>query len=182
MKDKKTSHNYILMLVTASLLAALNIILGKFLMIPLGTSHRISLGGIPVNIAGFAFGPVIGGAVGLVGDVVGCIMSGMPINPIIALGSCAVGVASGLIPRKWVLDNKFLGFFTVCMTSQLFGSVIIKSIGLYMWYATPLPVLALRLPVGIITAVLEAVVLKELFSQKEVLKIFRIEVKNNDRK
>jgi ECF transporter S component (folate family) len=63
-------------LIIAGLLAAMSIVLGKFGAINIGNSIRIGFGGLPIQMAGIFFGPVIGGAVGLVADVVGCIMKG----------------------------------------------------------------------------------------------------------
>ena len=63
-------------LIAAALLAAMSMVLGKFAAINVTNSIRIGFGGLPIQMAGIFFGPVIGGAVGLVADVIGCILRG----------------------------------------------------------------------------------------------------------
>ena len=69
--SKNSKH--LTILTCLALLVALDIILTRFLSI--NTQFlRISLGMIPVAIAGIAFGPVWGGLCGAVGDVLGMLI------------------------------------------------------------------------------------------------------------
>ena len=128
-------------LIVAALLVAMSIVLGKFGAINIGNSIRIGFGGLPIQMAGIFFGPVIGAVVGLVADVLGCILKGYAINPIITIGSTCIGLFSGLLfhyalrPMKNYLLPK-IAISTVA--AHAVGSMLITSFGLYAYYHTPL--------------------------------------------
>lgn len=86
-------------LVTLSALCAIGIILGKFLAFNITEFMRFSLENITIIFSGIIFGPLYGAVVGAVQDIVGCLAVGYTINPIITLGSAAIGAVSGLIFR-----------------------------------------------------------------------------------
>ena len=83
----------------AGLLAAMSLILGKFLQIPSPISQvvRISFENLPIILAGLTLGPVAGAMTGVVADLVGCALYGYAINPMITLGAAAVGLVAGLV-------------------------------------------------------------------------------------
>ena len=61
-------------MVVSALLIALSIIFGKFLKIPIGDSLRISFENTPILMAGIFFGPIVGMAVGVCADIIGCFL------------------------------------------------------------------------------------------------------------
>ncbi len=70
---REQSSRHLTILACSALLVALDIILTRFLAI--NTQFlRISLGMIPVAIAGMAFGPLWGGLVGAIGDILGMLI------------------------------------------------------------------------------------------------------------
>ncbi len=156
-------------LIVAALLVAMSIVLGKFGAINIGNSIRIGFGGMPIQMAGIFFGPVIGAVVGLVADVAGCILKGYSINPIITLGSTCIGLVSGLMfhyalkPMKKVLLPK-IAISTVA--AHAVGSMLITSIGLYAYYHTPFETLILRVPIYLITAAVETAVIYLMLKNK----------------
>lgn len=156
-------------LIVAALLAAMSIVLGKFGAINIGNSIRIGFGGLPIQMAGIFFGPVVGAAVGLVADVIGCLLKGYSINPIITIGSTCIGLFSGLMfhhilsPMKSVLLPK-IALSTVA--AHVIGSMIITSLGLYAYYHTPFETLILRVPIYLITAALETAVIYLMLKNK----------------
>ncbi len=156
-------------LIVSALLVAMSIVLGKFGAINIGNSIRIGFGGLPIQMAGIFFGPVVGAAVGLVADVVGCLLKGYAINPIITVGSICIGLFSGLMfhhvlrPMKSVLLPK-IAISTV--TAHAVGSMIITSIGLYAYYHTPFETLILRVPIYLITAAVETAVIYLMLKNK----------------
>lgn len=123
-------------LAAAALLAAMSLILGKFLQIPNPFSNifRISLENLPIILAGVCFGPAVGGAVGVVADIVGCLLYGYTINPIVTLGAAAVGIVSGVVARYIVRKPHFVSVLLATVSAHLLGSVLIKSFGLATWY------------------------------------------------
>ena len=154
-------------LIFASLFAAMSIVFGKYLAFTMLTV-RISFENLPVLASGIMLGPVWGCAVGVVADLVGCVLVGYEINPIITAGAALVGLLSGVIAR--VIRAKInvrVSLSVAC--AHLFGSVLLKSLGFYVYYGTPyLAVMLERLGVYSAISVAEILILCLLFSNKGV--------------
>ena len=148
-------------LALASLLAALSIVLGKYAAINVTDNFRLSFENLPVLLAGLFAGPVVGGAVGCVADLVGCVMVGYTINPIITLGATLVGVAAGLMSR-YVLPVVRNGIYSPCRitvavyTAHILGSMLVKSLGLWVYFGTPLVTLIWRVPIYLVIGAAES--------------------------
>ena len=145
-------------LVRLALFAAISLVLGKYLQIPVGDSVRISFENLTVILSGYLYGPVCGLLVGTVADLVGCLFVGYPINPIITFGAAVIGFLSGLFGRRGIAKKPRLWLSVVA--SHTVGSVVIKSAGLYLYYATPLPMLALRIPTYIVIGMFEYAIIR----------------------
>ena len=76
----------------AGALIALNVILTRFVSIPIGQIFRISIGAVPIILASLWLGPVAGGICGFLGDLIGCAVGGYAPNPLISVSSVMVGV------------------------------------------------------------------------------------------
>ena len=120
----------------AGLLAALSIILGKFLQIPNPFQDiiRISFENTPLVMAGMFFGPAVGLATGAVADLVGCALYGYAVNPLITVGAASVGFVSGIISGYIVKKSALLKTALSVALAHIIGSVVIKSLGLAAWY------------------------------------------------
>ncbi len=163
-------------LVIASLLCVVSVLVGKLPAIDVNNVIRISFENFPIIFAGWFLGAPIGALVGVVADLLGCLLKGYAINPVITLGAAAVGACAGLfgaIFKKRLTLSLILSTFT----SHLVGNVIIKTIGLYWWYEALRPTLIFRLPTYAIIAVLELVILILITRNKQILKMLE-EVKN----
>ena len=145
-------------LVRLALFAAISLVLGKYLQIPVGDSIRISFENLAIILAGYLYGPLCGILCGAVADLVGCVLVGYAINPVITLGASAVGLLSGLFGRQGVLKKPRLWLSVI--VAHTVGSVVIKSAGLYLYFATPIPVLALRLPTYLFIGTLEYLIIR----------------------
>ncbi|MDE6785364.1 MAG: folate family ECF transporter S component [Ruminococcus sp.] len=153
-------------MIISGLFIALSIILGKFAHIAIGDSIRISFENLPIIMAGIFFGPFVGGAVGIGADLIGCLLKGYAINPIITLGGASIGLISGFIS---VIAAKLPLMFRVpisVLAAHIIGSMLIKSIGLYIYYHTPREVLMLRIPLYLATAALESLIIYLLLKNK----------------
>lgn len=163
-------------LVIASLLCVISVLFGKLPAIDLNTVIRISFENLPIIFAGWFLGAPIGALVGIVADLLGCLLKGFAINPIITLGAALVGACAGLFAtlfkKKITLSLIFSTFF-----AHLIGNVIVKTIGLYWWYAALRPTLIFRLPTYAIIAALELVILILITKNKQIQKMLD-EVKN----
>ncbi len=148
-------------LCVAALLTALSIVLGKYLAISTPI-FRFSLENLPILLAGVFFGPVVGGAVGLIADLVGCVMVGYTINPLVALGGTLVGVLSGtvvLISRRGGRPLKPAAIVVAVAVAHVVGSMVVKTIGLAIYYGTPAETLVWRVPLYIVIGALEGTVI-----------------------
>ncbi len=126
-----------------AMLSAISIIAGKYLGINSGDFMRFSLENMPIIFAGMAFGPIAGAIVGVVADLIGCVLMGwMPI-PWVTVGAALIGAISGaisLLMKKTALPSLFVTAVSV-FCAHLIGSVLIKTIGLSAFYDMPYRVL-----------------------------------------
>lgn len=120
----------------AALLAAMSLILGKFLQIPTPFAEfvRISFENLPVILAGLVLGPLAGAMTGAVADLVGCLAYGYSINPIITLGAASVGLVAGLVGLLFSRASLLLRISLSAVAAHLVGSVGIKTAGIAAWY------------------------------------------------
>lgn len=159
------------MIVRIAALAAISLILGKFLSFKLEPWGRISFENLTVLLCGYLYGPLAGALCGIVADLVGCLAYGYSINPIITLGAGAVGACAGVCGMRGMLQKPYL--WLAVTAGHTVGSLLIKSIGIYVFYATPLPTLALRIPIYLIMGVAEFTVLALLLRNKGLRKIMQ---------
>ena len=159
--------------VAAALLAALSIVLGKYLAIRVGDTLRFSFENLPILLAGMAFGSVTGVLVGVAADLVGCLMVGYAVNPLITLGGAVIGLLGGMVYQVLAKTPHLARTAVTVMTAHLVGSVLIKTVGLVAFYSYPLWELMLwRLlnyaVVGGLETVLLYVILKNRAVQNQI--------------
>ncbi len=145
-------------LAMTAVLAALSIVLGKFLAIPVGNSIRISFENLPLIAASVVLGPIPGALCGLVADLLGCVLRGYAINPVITVGGTLMGLLPGLLLKLSKKDGPAYITGSVVI-SHVICSMIIKSAGLRWMYTTAWGVLAWRIPLYFGIAVLESVII-----------------------
>ncbi len=132
MKQKNTAK----FLTVCAILAAFSIIFGKYLAINIGENFRFSLENLPILLAGLYLGPAAGAIVGAVADLVGCLLVGYAINPFITLGAIAIGFASGFIRNRFQRKSGFCLLVSIAL-SHLIGSILVKTLGLSIYYGSP---------------------------------------------
>ena len=153
------------LLVVSALLVAMSIVLGKFAQIPIGDSIRISFENLPLLMAGIFFGPVSGAVVGVSADLIGCVLKGYTINPFITVGACLIGLVSGIVFKYgFKCATRPSAIAASVYSAHIIGSVIVKSIGLFIYFHTPLPELLLRLPIYIVIGGLEFYIINMMLS------------------
>ncbi len=135
MKKQTLSQKKIVLLCISAFLSALSIVLGKYLAINLGDTIRLSFENLPILFAGLYFGPIMGICVGVTADLVGCVLVGFTINPIITLGAALIGFTAGIC--KKLMKQDILSIVFSVLLAHLFGSVITKTIGLFVFYKMP---------------------------------------------
>ena len=168
--QKKYRANATKITVTLSVIAAIGIILGKFLAFNVTDSLRFSFENSTIIFAGIVFGPILGAAVGLVQDIVGCIAVGYTINPLITLGCVSIGAISGAIFRLLKRAPLAVRVATATLLSHLVGSVFIKTLGLSIMYGSPFWItVAWRLFNYAVVGAAESILLYSLLKSKQLL-------------
>ena len=153
-------------LVVSALFIAMSIVLGKVLAFNIGTSIRISFENLPLLMAGIFFGPFIGAAVGAGADLIGCLLVGYSINPVITIGAASIGFVSGLVSILLSKMNKCPRTALSVLAAHATGSMLLKSIGMYLYFHTPVQVLLLRIPLYIGIGILEFYIIYLLLKNK----------------
>lgn len=152
------THSQISRLVVCALLAALSIVFGKYLSVTLGFI-RFSFENLPILMGAIFFGPLYGAAIGAVADLVGCLLVGYSINPLITLGAACTGFFTGLVYRYFKHKNDKVRVFVAGYSGHVVGSMVVKSIGLRVFYQYAIPLLLLRIPNYIIIGGVECAIL-----------------------
>lgn len=172
---KKTRKKLILICLCASL-ASLSIILGKYLAINFGDTIRLSFENLPILLAGLYFGPLAGALVGVVADLVGCLLVGYSINPIITLGAASIGLLAGFAGN---IKSK-LKIPLCLLLSHTVGSILIKTVGLWVYFQAPfLATLGTRTLTYLVIALAEGAILYAL-SKSRALRNATDRIKNQE--
>ena len=145
-------------LVYLALLISLNIVLTRIASIRLTIGGvegiRIGFGGFPTILAGIIFGPVSGGIVGAIGDIVGySINPAGPYMPHFTLTAALTGIIPALVimPFKKGIPGFWLLLFAIA-TGEIITSAILVPYFLQMLFNIPMLV---SLPAKIISLVIQ---------------------------
>lgn len=105
-------------------MVAVQIVLTRFLGLDLGP-FRISFGSVVTILSGLWFGPIGGALVGLVSDLIGCVIKGYAPNPFITVAAICWGLIPGLArPILFnVKNNKVMRSVVMCVTILITGAV-----------------------------------------------------------
>jgi len=155
--------------VALSMLAAISIILGKYLAFGVGEVLRFSFENLPVIFAGIAFGPISGLLVGVCADLIGCVLVGYTVNPLVTVGAALIGLVSGLAYKllSALGASRTLSVALSVALAHIIGSVAVKTVGLAVYYSMPIPVLMLWRTLNyLIIGILEAVILIPLIKNR----------------
>lgn len=123
-----------------ALFAAISVIAGKYLAIPVGEYMRFSFENLPIILSGIVFGPICGLITGVVADIVGCVLVGYTINPIITAGAALIGFLSGFIFRIFPTTKIVAPLSFSLLSAHICGSVLLKSLGLSIYLGMPFEV------------------------------------------
>ena len=172
--------------VFSALLAAISIVCGKYLAFNAGDFIRFSFENLPIIFAGMTFGSPVGAVVGIVADLVGCLLVGYAINPIITVGAGVIGLVSGIyyyLPEKRGRLYHFAKISLTVLAAHIIGSVIIKSCGLSLFYDMPLSMLMVwRLLNYLIVGSVEGFVLYHIMKNRRLMQETRKIMKKDVRK
>lgn len=121
----------------AALFAAISFICGKFLAFNIGDTIRFSFENLPLILTGFLFGPTVGAVTAITADIVGCLLRGYAINPILTFAATFIGFFSGLLFNSLKNTKLPVRVAISVVFCHIIGSVIIKTVGLSVWFGYP---------------------------------------------
>lgn len=128
----KTSRNLTKNMVLSGLLIALSVVLTRLLSQTINIASvqaiRLSVGSVPIILAGMIAGPAWGLLVGVLADVLGFVMfpSGT-FFPLLTVTSAMVGFLPGLIVRLAVKLPEWLKTLLCVFTSQVLCSMLLQT-------------------------------------------------------
>ena len=160
-------------LCTAAFLAALAVVISYICKsFTVTMSVRITFENLPLILSGYVFGPWVGLLTGLCADLTSTAATyGIGgINPILTLGSASIGFLSGIVSHHIMKKQSALQIFVCTFTSHILGNMVIKTLGLYIYYATPPAEIAVRIGIYTAVSVIEAVILTVMLKSKGITK------------
>ena len=153
----------------SAVLVAMSIVCGKYLAIRGGDILRFSFENLPILLAGMLFGPWIGAVVGVVADLIGCVLVGYAINPMVTVGAAVIGAVGGILYRITARLPLVVRVLLSVGVAHLLGSVLVKTLGLAVFYDMPISVLMLwRLLNYLIIGVLEVLLIVPILKNRAI--------------
>ena len=176
MKRNSKLFNSIRTLTICAMMVAISVVLGwigRTYFTFGGGNIRITFENMPIIFCGITFGPVVGFIVGILCDLVSCLVAPQPtILPLITLGAGAVGLLSGLISKLFRKKDSLVCIIPSAFSGHFAGSVILKSIALHYYYSSPLFLtIGTRAITYICICLAEIFILFSIFKNKEIKKM-----------
>lgn len=155
-----------------ALLAALSVVLARFIIPMPNETTRFSIEAVPLFISGMLFGPLAGGLVGLSADLVGALFSGYGVNPLFCVPPILYGVCGGLF--RWYLNKgvSIPRLLLGMLPPIVLGSILYQSASLAFVYNPNVFLQAFLLKLGTrsiqfaVTMVIDVLVIYLLFKTK----------------
>lgn len=122
-------------LVACALLAAVSVVLARFLIPMPNATTRFSIEAVPIFLAGMLFGPLPGVLVGFVADLVGCLFSGFGYNPLFCIPPVLYGLTAGLFQPVFVKKPGIGRLAIIWAIPVILGSVLYQSWALTFVYS-----------------------------------------------
>ena len=159
---KNESRISVRTLTAMALLIAMSIVFSRVLSISTGFV-RFNLGSLPVLLAGIV--------VGMVADIIGGVLAGYAINPLITLGAASIGLVGGLGWRK--LSHLRTGNRLWCsvLAAHFVGSMVINSLALHIFYGYAWAVLIARIPNALVRTAVNTVLLRILLENRALMAV-----------
>jgi ECF transporter S component (folate family) len=188
MKKHSKLFGSLQILTVCAMMVAISVVLGwigRTYFTFAGGSIRITFENLPIIFCGITFGPVIGFIVGILSDLVSCLVAPQPaVLPLITLGAGAVGLISGLISR-FVFKNKRNSLVCILLSAiggHAVGSVILKTIALLYYYSSPLLLtFGTRGITYILICGIEIFLLYVILKNREISKLMREITRNSEK-
>ena len=142
-----------------ALLVAMSIVFSRVLSISTGFV-RFNLGSLPVLLAAL-----------LVADIIGGVLAGYAINPLITLGAGAIGLVAGYAWQKLPDYRTGLRLSISVLLGHFVGSMVINSLALRIFYGYAWSVLLARIPNALVLSAVNIVLLRILLENRSLMKL-----------
>ena len=139
-------------------------------LLNLGTGLRVTFENLPIILAGVMYGPIVGACVGAASDIISSLLTAQDISLLITFGAMTIGAISGLCSRILSGRSMTVRFIFAEIFSQVFGSMIIKTIALQIRFRFGI-VLLFRIPIYIAIIIVECVLFSALYKSKPLKKM-----------
>ena len=175
MSKRKNGIGGVRVLTNSAMLTALSVVIGIFCKNFLNFGNglfRITFENFPVILSGIIFGPLVGALVGVASDVLSFILStqSFAISPIVTLGAALVGFMAGAVSHYLIKKEGLFRIVLSVLSAHLLGSVIVKSVGLFVYYDW---LVLWRIPVYAVIATLEAVMICAMYKNRTFYKLMK---------
>lgn len=127
------------MLVVMAMMTALEVVLSRFLSIPIGTTLKFGFNFVPICVAGYLYGPVASLLVGGVGDLLGALL--FPSDTIFygfTVTAALTGLIFGLFLHK---KYDFLRILFSVLIVQIALTIFLDALWFNIYYGTPYTVM-----------------------------------------
>ena len=166
-------RNSIKRLTTTAMLVAISVVIGFFCKTYLNFGEglfRITFENLPIIMSGIIMGPLTGGVVGFLSDMISYFLSpqSYPPNLIVTLGATMVGVVAGGVSKFVIKKRGSVQIIVSGAFAHLVGSMIIKPIGLFQFYQW---LVLVRVPLYLIIAPLEIFLICVLLKRRNFAKV-----------
>ena len=104
-------------------------------------------------------------------DIIGGVLAGYAINPLITLGAGAIGLVAGLAWQKLPGLRTGLRLQISVLLGHFVGSMVITSLALRLFYGYPWATLAVRIPNALILSAVNVVLLRILLENRSLMKL-----------
>ena len=173
-KNKKLkAFSNVQALCLAALMSALAVVISYVCKsFTLTMSVRITFENLPIILSGYLLGPVAGLYTGLCADLVSTAATyGVGgINPILTVGAASVGFVSGLVSHRIILKKSVFQVFISVFSAHIVGNMLIKTVGLYVYYRTPPVEILTRIAVYLGIATVESLILSVILKSRGIEK------------
>lgn len=119
-------------------------------------------------LAAIFFGPGAGFVVGALADMIGGLLSGYAINPLITLGAGSIGLVAGYLWQKLPELRLGLRLQISVVAAHIVGSVIINSLALRIFYGYAWSILLTRIPNALVLSAVNTVLIRILMENRAV--------------
>ena len=173
-------HDLLVRVLFAVSLTAISVVIDVFFKFVLNISNfGLPFYAIPLVIGSMMLGPIFGGAMALIADGLGVLMSGYVYLPLFTIAALAWGIIPGLIIRK---KYNVVKLSIAVLISYLMASLA-NSFALYFYYGagTTFLTLVLRLSLLPLNSVIILMITKDLYKRLEVIvpKHLMLQLMNN---